>query len=225
MVVGICHSDNDVECLSLLGVRDTTRNDIILIECGMPSLDDLIRKKAANFMKKQFLGDPDEDKPLLKIFKLCELNRTKGYRYIEDLLTVNIGRVPTLIEKFQNEEGSKAVTYKLINPNLTVHDVYKRDGYVNERERVVFTRLRLSSHNLKIETGRWSRTRRENRLCDCGPEIQDETHILFDCPKTDEARAQFNVNRELYPDVGNLMDSFNSSDLIRFVKYCMDKFD
>ena len=30
---------------SLLGVRDTTRNDIILIECGMTKIDEFIRKK------------------------------------------------------------------------------------------------------------------------------------------------------------------------------------
>ena len=134
-------------------------------------------------------------------------------------------RRPTLIDKFRNEQGSKAVTYRLLNPNLAVHDVYKRDEYLNERERVVFTRLRLSSHNLKIEKGRWSRTIRENRLCDCGPSIQDEAHVLFDCPKTNEVRVQFTVNRDLYPDIGNLMDSLNSSDLVRFVKSCMDKFD
>ena len=85
---------------SLLGVRDTTRNDVILIECGLPSLEELIKKRNANFMKKQFLGVPDDEKPLLKIFKLGQLNRTKGNGYIEDCLTVNIRRMPTVIEKF-----------------------------------------------------------------------------------------------------------------------------
>ena len=33
---------------SLLGVRDTTGNDVILIECGMPTIDELIRKRMLN---------------------------------------------------------------------------------------------------------------------------------------------------------------------------------
>ena len=210
---------------SLLGVRDTTRNDIILIESSMPTLDKLIRKKNTSFMKKQFLGVLDDEKPLLKIFKLGEFNRTKGFRYIDNLLTMNTGRVPTLKEKFMNEEGTKAVTYRSINLSLSVHDVYKSDEYLNEKERIVFTRLRLSSHNLNIEKGRWSRTSRENRLCDCGPEVQDEPHVLFDCPKTDTARIRFNVSRDLFAGIGDLMDSLNSNDLIRFIKSCMDKFD
>ena len=210
---------------SLLGVRDTTRNDVILLECGMPTIDVLIRKRTAKFVKKQFLGIPDEEKPLVQIFKICQVNRTNGYRYIDSLLTVNIRRFLTMIEKFVDEEGTKAVTYKLMNPNLNVHNVYKTDTYFNDKERVVFTRFRLSSHNLKIEKGRWSRTNRENRVCDCGPVVQDETHVLFDCPKTIDLRNRYNVNRDIYSDIGNLMESLNTHDLVKYVKRCMDMFD
>ena len=34
---------------------------------------------------------------------------------------------------------------------------------------------------LRVETGRWSRTPREDRLCQCGLDIQNETHV-FVCP-------------------------------------------
>ena len=46
---------------------------------------------------------------------------------------------------------------------------------VPEWQRIAFTRFRLSSHRLRIETGRWSRLPREQILCDCGAnEPQDE---------------------------------------------------
>ena len=48
--------------------------------------------------------------------------------------------------------------------------------------RITFTRFRLSSHRLRIEVGRWSRTPRDQRLCFCGTGVQDEFH-LFQCPR------------------------------------------
>ena len=46
------------------------------------------------------------------------------------------------------------------------------------------TCLRLSSHDLKIETGRYNNTIRDNRKCDLCTliEIEDEYHFLLVCP-------------------------------------------
>ena len=44
----------------------------------------------------------------------------------------------------------KAVTYRSINASLTVHDVYKSDEYINEKEGNDFRRLWLSSYNLTV---------------------------------------------------------------------------
>ena len=61
-----------------------------------------------------------------------------------------------------------------------------------------FTRLRLSSHRLRIETGRWSRIPRENRLCACGV-IQDEAHAIQVCPNVGHIRQRYDV-LPTYPD-------------------------
>ena len=58
-----------------------------------------------------------------------------------------------------------------------------------------------------------------------GPVVQDETHVLFDCPKTIDLRNRYNVNRDIYSDIGNLMESLNTHDLVKYVKRCMDMFD
>ena len=50
--------------------------------------------------------------------------------------------------------------------------------------RIAFTRLRTSSHRLKIETGRWSRVPREMRVCQCGEGVQTEEHVLVGCNLT-----------------------------------------
>lgn len=89
------------------------------------------------------------------------------------------------------EKRSKFQTYLLINPNLVINDIYiDKANSIPEYQRINFSRLRLSSHNLKIETGRWSRIPREERLCNCGI-LQTEYHIIFDCSNTKTIRDTF----------------------------------
>ena len=209
---------------AILGVRETTRSDTVLIEAGMPTLQNLIRKRTAAFAKKEFLNDFHADTPLIKIYKICERKRTNGFRYLSNILNPISQRDPTVAEKFVNENGSKASTYRTLNSNLSVHLAYTCTEYINERERLAFTKFRLSSHRLKIETGRWSRINVENRLCDCGGGIEDETHVLFDCTKTEGVRRMFDVNRTKYINIGVLMDKMNVHDLVSFVYNCMKFF-
>ena len=48
----------------------------------------------------------------------------------------------------------------------------------------------MSNHDLKIETGRYTRpvTPREERKCDICDILEDEYHVVFVCPKYDVAR-------------------------------------
>ena len=96
--------------------------------------------------------------------------------------------------------------------------------YIEERERLSFTRFRLSSHHLKIETGRWARINVENRLCDCGKGIQDEPHVLFHCGKTEGDRRIFGVDGEVTSDIGALMCKMEVHKLVSFVHCCMKHF-
>ena len=87
-----------------------------------------------------------------------------------------------LRRKVQMSDASKFVFYRDVNPNLSINDVYFRRGdFVPEQYRIAFTRMRLSAHRLRIETGRWARLPRERRLCPCG-QVQHELHVLVDCP-------------------------------------------
>ena len=166
---------------AVLGVRETTRNDTALIEAGMPSVQQIIRKRTSKFLKKELNSGRTRDTPLLKIWKLCETKRTKGYIFLSQLLNPSIQQDLSVGEKFRTQNTSKALTYQSINPELTVHKAYTSQEYIDERERLSFTRFRLGSHHLKIETGRWARIEREDRVCDCGGGVQDEQHVLFTC--------------------------------------------
>ena len=73
-----------------------------------------------------------------------------------------------------------------------------------EHKRIEFTRYRLSSHNLKVETGRWGRVERENRVCSCNVGgIQDEDHALLRCGFTNDLRQRYHIQTDSLVDIYN----------------------
>ena len=139
---------------SLLGVRETTRTDVVLLETGMPTLQELIKMRSTAFIKKNVNASID-DTPLARVYKMCEEKGTNGYRYIKRNLNNPVEEVLVSVKQnILDSTTSKALTYKVMNPNLSVHGVYNSKVYIDERKRIVFTKFRTSSHSLKIETGR-----------------------------------------------------------------------
>lgn len=84
-------------------------------------------------------------------------------------------------------ESSKRVVYcRYINPDLIVHNLYLTKSNIFEVHRVAFTRFRVSSHSLAVETGRWNRRGRgrlpmEERVCSCGA-VQSKEHVISFSP-------------------------------------------
>ena len=52
------------------------------------------------------------------------------------------------------------------------------------------SRLRLSSHNMSIETRLRSRVRRENRLCQTFKVLGDKSHYIYDCCEIDRTHLE-----------------------------------
>ena len=66
---------------------------------------------------------------------------------------------------------------------------------INERNiklRSLITKLRVSNHDLAVETGRYSDTARNKRVCClCNNGIEDEIHFLFECSElTDQQKRR-----------------------------------
>ena len=94
-------------------------------------------------------------------------------------------------------------TYASINPKLEMHDVYDqrpRKDFIPEHYRIAFTRMRTSSHRLRVETGRWVGLARYQRMCKCRESVQDERHVLTECTLTKEIRVKFG-STVTYPDI------------------------
>ena len=74
---------------------------------------------------------------------------------------------------------------------------FKFEDYLNDLSnneiRKNLTRLRLSSHNLAIESGRYEGIERQNRICEhCNYNtVESEYHFLLICPKYYDLRMQY----------------------------------
>ena len=60
-----------------------------------------------------------------------------------------------------------------------------------KKYKIALTKLRLSSHRLSIETGRWTNIPRENRLCTACNRLEDEYHLLFECQLYNNIRCNY----------------------------------
>ena len=133
--------------------------------------------------------------------------------------------IQQLHERVNAHQGSRYTTYVDINPSLSVHDAYiRRRDTVPEHTRIAFSRMRLSSHRLKVETGRWARggiqTLRENRLCTCGS-VQDERHVIIDCPRTEHLRQTY----EQPARHANILASADQNEDFKFIYEVLKVYD
>ena len=191
---------------SLLGVRKTTANDLCLLELGVPPLQALVKQRQHDFFTKMVNERSSVyHDPFFFAYELTRDLNPVTYRSINNVLSVGnhiVIAIDVLKARVLRTGRTKFVTYREINPLLISHDVYSKqhnDSFIDEMYRVSFTRLRLSSHNLRVETGRWSRQPRERRLCQCG-QVQDEKHVIEQCPLTERFRF-FHPTVVKFPDI------------------------
>ena len=85
---------------------------------------------------------------------------------------------------WESKRGSLEGSGKL-DLYVSIKECFKREGYLttyNYKFRNAVTKMRISAHNLPIETGRYTKTPREGRvcpLCKCG--VGNELHYLLEC--------------------------------------------
>ena len=211
---------------TLLGVRKTTANNTCLIECGYPSLKGKIKniqQKSIRNLIQERSQIPDD--PFHMVWTLVNNARTPAAKYINDLLGKdNILKedLEYLSRSIRNQHSTKSETYTQINNCLKIHDAYTtQSNDIPDFKRLAFTRLRTSAHSLAIETGRWSRIPRENRLCVCGI-VQTESHICIECPLSANLRSKFpNLN---FTDMNELFTGC-TRDVVEFTYNCLKLYE
>ena len=216
-----------VKCL--LNVRKNTSINLCMVEAGIPPLKHVIEKKRCKFLKAKF-EEIDLEQPFHFVYRFCRDNSTPGFRFCERAVQYNIYRDPMsqIVEvvRENSETRTKLATYvNELNSALCVHQIYKTKVYIPDYERTAFTRLRLISHNLKIETGRWSRIPRESRVCQCNNvHVQTEKHVLLYCALTEQYRIQYDMLD--YSNVSSLLnENVYMRELCKYVYNVLKIFD
>ena len=123
----------------------------------------------------------------------------------------------------------------------TIKDEYSPSPYLaltrKNSSRKALVRFRISSHQLRIETGRYEKIPRDERICYfcSGNKIEDENHFLLDCKAYSQIRDTFFSKLETkIPDFKSLSHDtlisllINSSDylingqLVSFISQCFE---
>ena len=205
----------------LLDVRKSTPRLTSLLESGIPSLDAVVKHKQSKFLRKMFdeRHDMQTTDPLMFTFEFMSINNTAAYSHINhlmqhtDYLTRDREELCSQLRETPPER-TKLRLYLRMNPQLVVHPLYHRkesNGVIEDNLRISFTRVRLCSHRLRSETGRWFGVPADQRLCQhCHDAVQDEHHIL-QCPSTQSICAKYGVSTT---DLIDLLTDPSKSDLI-----------
>ena len=111
-----------------------------------------------------------QDDPFWHVFQIVNNSEYRSVRnlknYIKDVTLQLYTFEPNIesLKKFvRDKDTTRFKTYLEMNPNLTTHPIYDSDTLVNDSLRIKFTRIRLSSHCLRIELGRWRDSAHDTR--------------------------------------------------------------
>ena len=127
--------------------------------------------------------------------------------------TNTIWTIKTRIRDNAAKGRTKFALYLAMNPEL-VPSPFVRCMHPLTRDII---RFRVGSHNLPVETGRWSRKDREDRVCEVCGVVGDEVHYLYNC--TQVQRDDLNVLGDIcsiweQPDIFKLIGRIKSLDIL-----------
>ena len=210
---------------SALNVRPNTPNYLVLIESGLLPVKALINKRQLKFFRRFRKGLRVNSARKTVFEELCECDKQtkymKHYLHLDrkynnpnDIYKEALLEVKTFIQqKAQHpDKHYRYYIYHQFNPDLLP------SPFLTSTSADSIIRFRLGSHNLPVETGRWSRIKREDRLCPSCLVIGDEKHFLFDCMDiTRDSSHNFSGNlSELWKNenIFNLFKNLSRSDYL-----------
>ena len=157
------------------------------------------------------LPDTDQDVSTSDYIPQILSKYSSAYIQGQCIARYKLGWLDSINKKYNPAANNKLSTY------ASFKKVFEAENYVlgiSRPQRRYFTKLRISSHHLAIETGRYTRpvTPRERRLCNscCLGEIGDEKHFLLRCPKFDRERAS------MFDELSEFLIIQNSQDFKTF---------
>jgi hypothetical protein len=244
-------------CKRILGVKKVTQNDFVYGELGRISLKSVRYYNIVKFWLK--ILHTNENKYVKKVYTLLKNdfenfpNKTNWCSLVKHLLCdlgfydawlmQSVGNSDyflcivkqRLTDQFvQNwscrlDNSSRALFYKQISD-------FKFQPYLNfihvKRFCSSVTKLRVSSHRLHIETGRWTKphsTPFNERTCFCCNVLEDEFHFVLECKLYSDIRKRLIPTYYWKrPNMLKLIDLLNTENICvarKFGKYVHSAFE
>ena len=229
-------------CKRLLGVKKTTQNDFIYGELGrtnclanryvaivkywfkiLVSEDDKYIKMVYNLMLKDIETVPNTVnwaslvRHLLISLGFYEVWMQQGVGYYRRFISLLKQRVTdTFIQNWGARLGdsSRANFYK----SFAVFQLQPYLDKVNiNKFSQAFSRLRMSSHRLEIESGRWVKPNAvpfDERKCVVCQKLEDEYHFVLECSLYSELRKKF-ISKYFWknPSMFKFIELLNSTNM------------
>ena len=201
-----------------LGVHKNVTNVCMWGDSGRPPLIVGMLKLATDYYQR--LANKNDSSLVSLAFQEQKHNNLSWYKFMNlltnkiygptiegDIINPNI-RISRRISIWLNAEfwtiWSKSLEFY---PKLEYYYSLKKEpgrehylGLSNYNARKALSMLRTSAHKLRIETGRYTGLDRCDRICSyCNSNqikvIEDEAHLLFDCPQYSDERKKLLLNR------------------------------
>ena len=168
-----------------------------------------------------------------KLLYSCGMGHIWEKQLVEDENLLLLSIKETLSEKYMNDTmrslsecgvGSKLRNFRMYKARYCMESyllVLKNIKYVQ-----ILARFRLSSHNLRIETGRHLRPKvpAEKRLClyCCLNEVENEVHFLLRCPSyVCQRNKLFVVCNAVIPNFSELEENDKFVELMSSKNECL----
>ena len=198
-----------------LNVRVNTPSLPMYIESGFLPIEALFLARQLNFYKRYRDSAISSNTPRSQLFdRLMQeptsylqhyINLGVKYTSVADIFKESAEEVKRKIRNCASKDQYKFKTYLEINPTLQKSPFIEN---LHPLSRDII-RFRLGSHVLPIETGRWSRTIRANRICSNCKVLGDERHALFACSVIDRVALEL---------PNSMSEIWNSADIFTLVK-------
>ena len=245
-------------CKQLLGVKKQTHTDGVLQELGMIPITFYAKKMAIKNWERIHLENANT--LLIASHKYAMKENLPWETSIRSLFSAN-GMLDLFLAKVDKTEDSSrksaanAMLKRLVDQfhqtsleaiktsrKLKTLSLLKEEpgketyltDITNPRHRRAMTKLRLASHSLEIERGRYSQVAPEERLCKFCEQrglrsVEDEKHFLLVCPMSKELRDNFLpseiLNNHHLNDDEKFTQIMTTSDLKNTAKFIFLSFE
>ena len=171
---------------SCFNVRSNVPNYILLIESGFLPIKSIVLLRQYNFYKR-FRKTIEAGSRREKMMQMLLGKKTSYLKHYEelvskyatgtDIITESLSEIKQKIYRLADAGHYKFQIYVKINPDLMPSPFLS----IVHPLAIDVIRFRVGSHYLPIETGRWCRKPRNERVCmNCGI-LGDENHVLYHC--------------------------------------------